>query len=521
MAPSIFLTVVLGSLMAQMTRATCHPGASSPWSYRISQPLAMLRYFTKFFVPTGLSADTDHRPLSSLLDDGALPGLLFLAVLTGAIAWTAKRREWQPVAFGLAWFLVALAPTSLMAMAEVENDHRMFFPFVGLAIAAPWAVVLWLRSRPIPRTVVVPACLLLLASFGYGAWQRCEVWETDESLWRDVTQKSPRNGRGLMNYGLTLMARGDYPEASSCFERATVYEPDYYVLEINRGIVNGAMKDAAEAEKHFRRAVELAPLEAGPKYYYARWLSDNGSLDQAADLLRASIEQNPSFLDSYYLLMQAYYGSGHMGRGCAPWRNKRWRAFRSDATAKTWLEASAIDPTPEYFVNQSLAFYRAGKFADCIASARKALELRPGYADAWNNIAAAYNAQSMWDEGIQAAGKAVQLDPGNQLAKNNLAWAKANKAGAPVIQWVPRVVLQGSRNTGFSLCLPQGHYIFVSLHGATIAALRLRQNSLCRTAGLSNCAASTGLAMLTLDPEYHRLGSILPERPPFLSRFTQ
>jgi protein O-mannosyl-transferase len=165
-APSIAAIAVLAILTAKMVPASFNPGAASAWGYRIAQPLAMLRYFTKFFVPTGLSADTDHQPMNSLLDDGAIQGFLFVAVLVGAIVWTSRRRDTRPIAFGLAWFLVALVPTSLMALAEVENDHRMFFPFVGLAIAATWAAVLQLRRRPLPRTMVATACLLLLAGFG-------------------------------------------------------------------------------------------------------------------------------------------------------------------------------------------------------------------------------------------------------------------------------------------------------------------------------------------------------------------
>src|SRR5437762_11811344 len=30
-------------------------------------------------------------------------------------------------------------------------------------------------------------------------------WKSEETLWHDVVLKSPRNGRGLMNYGNTLM----------------------------------------------------------------------------------------------------------------------------------------------------------------------------------------------------------------------------------------------------------------------------------------------------------------------------
>ena len=41
-----------------------------------------------------------------------------------------------------------------------------------------------------------------------------------QNLWYDGTIKSPNNGRGLMNYGLTLMARGDYDNAEDYFIQA-------------------------------------------------------------------------------------------------------------------------------------------------------------------------------------------------------------------------------------------------------------------------------------------------------------
>ncbi len=413
-----------------MTPASFDPGAVSSWGYRITQPLVALHYFAKFFVPTGLSADTDHQPLASLLDDGGIQGFLFLAALIAVIVWTARRRETRPIAFGLGWFLIALAPTSLMALAEVENDHRMFFPFVGLAIAAAWSGTLWLRRRPFPRMIVVPACGLLLTVFSVGAWQRCEVWKTEESLWRDVTVKSPQNGRGLMNYGLALMGRGDYRGASSYFGRAAAFTPDYYVLEINRGIVDGAMANAAEAEKHFRRAMDLAPVEAGPKYYYGRWLHEAGRYAEAAEILRTSIAGNPSFIDSYYLLMQDYFDDANAD-GVRVVARQALARFPSDPASQNWLARlgqtnQSVQTPPEVWLDKSLALYRSGRYVESIAASARALELRPGYSDAWNNIAAAYNAEAKWEDGIQAGEKAVQFDPNSQLAKNNLAWARAN-----------------------------------------------------------------------------------------------
>jgi Flp pilus assembly protein TadD len=46
--------------------------------------------------------------------------------------------------------------------------------------------------------------------------------------------------------------------------------------------------------------------------------------------------------------------------------------------------------TPEYYLHLSLQHYREERYAESIAANRAALALRPNYAEAWNNICAAY-----------------------------------------------------------------------------------------------------------------------------------
>ncbi len=429
--PSIVVAAVMGYVSAAMVPASFTPGASSAWGYRITQPPVIFHYFRTFFIPAGLTADTDRVPFDSILRGDVMLGFLFVVALILVAIRTARPRETRPIAFGLFWFLLAVLPTSVFPLAEVENDHRMFFPFVGLTIAVVWTAKLWLDVHSVPRAAIAGACALVLAAFAWGTWERNKVWHTEESLWRDVTEKSPRNGRGLMNYGLTLMAKGEYPQALGYFQRALVFNPNYYVLEVNLGIVNGALHNDAEAERHFARAAQLAPNDAIPHYYYAVWLRQRGRLDEAVRNLSAAIAVNPAYLDASHLLMDIYAQQGDAA-GLQAVARQTLAMFPADSAAKSWLDRSPTlrpaGPAPEALLNQSLAFYQQGKFDACIAAAREALKLRPGYAEAWNNIAAAWNAQGRWDEGISAAAEAVRLAPANQLAKNNLAWAVQQKA---------------------------------------------------------------------------------------------
>jgi tetratricopeptide (TPR) repeat protein len=146
----------------------------------------------------------------------------------------------------------------------------------------------------------------VLPLYGYGTYLRNQVWYSEETLWHDVTLKSPRNGRGLMNYGLTQMALGRYPIALYYFEQAHNFTPNYDTLEINLGIVKGALNRDVEAEQHFSRALALAPQSAQPHFYYGRWLNSKGRTQEAINTLKLGIAKYDRDFESRYLLMEIF-----------------------------------------------------------------------------------------------------------------------------------------------------------------------------------------------------------------------
>ena len=93
------------------------------------------------------------------------------------------------------------------------------------------------------------------------------------------------------------------------------------------------------------------------------------------------------------------------------------------------LAAAQADahPTADGYLDLSLRLYQSGKYQECIDAAQKALRLSPNYAEAYNNIAAAYEGMGQWDKAIDAAQQAMRLKPDFQLAKNNLAWSLSQK----------------------------------------------------------------------------------------------
>jgi tetratricopeptide (TPR) repeat protein len=431
-----------------MTPKSYVPAEMASWMYWITQPYVILRYFRSFFLPLWLSADSDLGPFTSFSDPRAIVGAAFCVALLAVAFWTMKRKEHRPISFGIFWFFGALAPTSLFVLSEVENDHRMFFPFVGLILSVTWTAYLVI-SRAIARSpgnrkhilgaVKVFTAVLLIACAA-GTWQRNEVWHTEASLWRDVTIKSPQNGRGLMNYGLTRMAQGDAQGALQYFQQASRFTPNYYILEINLGVVESLLNHNQDAEAHFRRAIVLQPRDAQPYFFYGRWLKSQQRNSEAITQETLAIERNPAYMDARYLLMQTYLEQGQwqqlnsmaqdtlkIAPGDTQARNYLQRSQNVQGELAVAEQLAQTQPTAEGLVNLSLLYFQLGRFQDCIATAQKAIQLKPDYAEAYNNIAAAYQSMHQWDQAITAAQQALRIKPDFELARNNLAWSQAQK----------------------------------------------------------------------------------------------
>lgn len=443
------ITCVLFSVLNLTMMSKEYAAGGSRYCYMITQPYVMLHYFITFFFPVHLSADTDLHAFSTIFDARFCLGAVFLLTMGWLIFISSSRKEFRPVTFGLLWFFIALLPTSsVLPLSEVLNDHRIFFPFVGLAAACA-SVLGYLHMKylspglqpqfsfRLSRIFVLMFVLVVIGANAFGVFQRNKVWHDEESLWRDVTIKSPKNGRGLMNYGLTQMRKGNYDIALQYYEKALVYTPYYSYLYVNMGIVKNALNKPEEAETYFRKAVTCTPSFYGTYYYYANFLFKHNRYKEAIPYYLKAIEMSPSYLSSRYDLMQIYF------------ETKQWDEMNrlvqqtlslvpDDKTALYYQKAAQqgkdklrllaenadSSPTPENYLNLSLAYFQNAQYEKCIEACKKALRLRPGFAEAYNNICSAYNVLGKRQEAIDACDKALKYRPDFPLAKGNLNYAK-------------------------------------------------------------------------------------------------
>ncbi|MEQ9063004.1 MAG: tetratricopeptide repeat protein [Vicingaceae bacterium] len=388
---------------------------TSRLDYFTTQWYVMAHYIGNFLLPINLSADPDIKVITTLWSAKKLLGFAVILALMMVAYYASMKKALKPIAFGILWFFITLIPTSTFhPLGQISNDHRVFLPFIGLFISTSWAFALLVTKykseiqEKLPvRLALLGAVFLLLFGHAYGTHQRNIVWSSSDTLWEDVAKKSPENGRGLMNYGLTLMRKGNYQETLLLFERAMELLPYYSYLHINMGVLKNAMGFPEEAEGYFINAIRYQRSNAEAYYYYARFLWRSQRQEEAVKFLEKGLEISPGHSGLTSFLVGVKNGS------IKP-------VVKKIPKSSNQLQSNDL-------INLSLKMYNEGKYQSCIQACQKALEMDPNSAKAYNNMCIAYIRLNRIDDAIEAGKMAVKLDPHFKLAKNNLRWAKSLK----------------------------------------------------------------------------------------------
>lgn len=438
-APVFVIGAAMFVFIEAMNAATATYGDLPRLAYLQTQAFVWLHYAKLFLLPVGLTADTDWHLIYQWYDTRVAAGVLFLCLLVWGIWRASAVAALRPVAFGLAWFAIALLPaSSIIPLAEVANEHRIFLPFAGMAAAAVWGALHCFRRfegqafRGVTaQHAAIATAVIVLGAHTIGTRERNTAWRTDETLWRDVVAKSPANGRALMNYGLSQMKRGRYPEARDWFERAQPLLPNYVPIEVNLGIINGQLGAPEVADRHFARALEIDPGYASAHYYYGRWLSGVGRANEAVPMLHRAVELSPALVGARVLLMRLSAATGDdstlreqvastlavvRGEPTATAFSEGRLPIEVDDTTAAGLFAAGLTRTFNDEHVEAAILYRAARAKDSLS------------ADFQNAYGGALLALGFREAAVPLFERALRLRPDFPLARENLTRARGAAA---------------------------------------------------------------------------------------------
>lgn len=432
-APAFVLAALLYLFVEGMAAPGMAYGGGGRLAYLATQCWMWVRYVRLFFVPSGLTADTDIELFTTWADPRVFAGILLLALSLVVMRRTSRTRELRPIAFGIAWFWIALIPAStIFPLAEVTNDYRMYFPFMGLTAAIVWWVCVYVARANLPEAVrarlpqlAVAAAAVILGAYAVATYQRNRVWLNEETLWADVVKKSPRNGRGLMNYGLTQMQLGRYAVAKDYFTRASALVPNYPLVYVNLGVVSNAMGDTAAADRSFTRALQLGPNYPDAHSFYGRYLAQHSRAPEAVAQLEQALALSPADLKARHQLLELYAASGDLTR-LSKLVTETLGVALTDSLATQYSRTLLSQPsgTSKEWFERGIAATRANGHLTAAYDYRVALALDSANQDAWNSLGWSLFVLGFAEQAVPALERAAALNPSDPVPKNNLALVK-------------------------------------------------------------------------------------------------
>jgi len=230
----------------------------SPLERVLTEQRVLLHYLTLIFFPSPSRFNLDYEfPLSHGFSPATVIAIVFnlLALITAV-----KLAKSRPIlSYFIFWFYINLVIESSIIGLEIVYEHRMYLPSIGLfLIGGLYYSRLAVRFGNFEK-MIGGLLVLILLLLGLSTYYRNQVWESKESLWKDVLRKSPNSLRAHNNLGSYYLYQGKLQAARQEFEKMLQLNPNIGIALNNLGLISEKKQKWVEAEKYYRRALQVQP----------------------------------------------------------------------------------------------------------------------------------------------------------------------------------------------------------------------------------------------------------------------
>lgn len=219
--------------------------------------------------------------------------------------------------------------------------------------------------------------------------------------------KDPRLLVAQYDLGVLAQAEGDLVEAARRFEAALAVAPDHEGSLLNLGKVYRDQQQYEKGIALYERALARRPFQVdylNNLAVHARLAKQYDKATAAVRKLLSRAKDNP---DAYKNLALIAYDQGQY----------RLAEFIG-ANAK-----KLDDKDPGIYNNLGLVYVKLGERRLALASFKKAVDLRPGFAPGLANIGALALSYRDYETAARAFEQVVLVEPTNAAARLNLAWS--------------------------------------------------------------------------------------------------
>ncbi|MEC7842766.1 MAG: tetratricopeptide repeat protein [Candidatus Latescibacterota bacterium] len=261
-----------------------------PFDVQIWTQLKALIYYLQMTVlPRGLSVEHDFKISNALWD----PPVTLAAAILLSVVWLhreALRSRVSLAGLGALWFVAALGVPLLVPLNVLVNEHRLYLPVAGFAVAAAVPMM----SRVVPRSVPVLLCVVFVAT----SVAQNRLWQNDLSLWTAAVRRAPNSSRAWSNLALALHAEGELDSANVAYHRALTLNPGQARAWNNLGLLLEESGRLEEARSAYSQAAGHSTSFSGPLANLGRLALATRDRDGADTALAAALLRNGRDVDA-------------------------------------------------------------------------------------------------------------------------------------------------------------------------------------------------------------------------------
>ncbi|MBX3042310.1 MAG: hypothetical protein KIT33_08775 [Candidatus Kapabacteria bacterium] len=226
-------------------------------NYLITQFKVLPLYLRLFIAPYGQNFDHDIRISESFFDSQVLLGFGILVILLAFAIYMYKYN--RLITFGILWFFLTISvESSIIPIADVVFEHRVYLPMIGLVLALT-AILYELISKKEKLIPVLFIFLFIFSAFSaFLAHNRNKVWESEISLWSDVISKSPKKARAYFKRGQALISNKKVNQALDDFNKTIEYNPEFISAYTYRAAIHINSERFKEAITDYDKFIELS-----------------------------------------------------------------------------------------------------------------------------------------------------------------------------------------------------------------------------------------------------------------------
>lgn len=266
-------------------------------------------------------------------------GLLMILGAGAAVIFFWPRE--RLVAFGIAWFGIAILPVSnlLFPTGVLLAERTLYLPSVGIAFVAAGVVSWTARERGTSLVVLLVGAGVLCSAFVVRTVLRNPSWMSTFTMLTTLGEEHPESVLAIRARAQGLDAVGEYEEAAGYYLSALDLAPEGYGLLVEVAQFYGRSERWVEAEALLVRAIRLFPTQAVAWRLLSeqRLIQDRGREAHAVALEGLSIVGSDG--DLWQLVSESYVAKGDYAAAI----RARWASFGvADENSQDWQRMAEL-----------------------------------------------------------------------------------------------------------------------------------------------------------------------------------